>query len=127
MLNRRPLHTILAGPDEPGFFKILIVAACQVDHPAVRSGTISITANILMSLVIDKFGCSAWGETQALTLGRIAGAAWMVAGIALIWYFESCRASPPVKHLLGSCSGPRCLLPVFPGVIARLHLMPVTS
>jgi len=47
---------------------------------------LTITANILMSLVIDKFGLFGM-ETHALSLGRMAGAALMVAGIALISYF----------------------------------------
>jgi transporter family-2 protein len=47
---------------------------------------LTITANILMSLVIDKFGMFGM-ETHALSAGRMAGAALMVAGIALIAYF----------------------------------------
>jgi transporter family-2 protein len=47
---------------------------------------LTITANILMSLVIDKFGLFGM-ETYALSVGRMAGAALMVAGIALISYF----------------------------------------
>ena len=47
---------------------------------------LTITANILMSLVIDKFGMFGM-ETHALSVGRMAGAALMVAGIALISYF----------------------------------------
>jgi bacterial/archaeal transporter family-2 protein len=47
---------------------------------------LTITANILMSLVIDKFGLFGM-ETHALSVGRMAGAALMVAGIALISYF----------------------------------------
>jgi bacterial/archaeal transporter family-2 protein len=47
---------------------------------------LTITANILMSLVIDKFGLFGM-ETHALSLGRMVGAALMVAGIALISYF----------------------------------------
>ena len=47
---------------------------------------LTITANILMSLVIDKFGLFGM-ETHALSAGRMAGAALMVAGIALIAYF----------------------------------------
>src|ERR1700761_6027507 len=47
---------------------------------------LTITANILMSLVIDKFGW--FGITvHALSGGRIAGAGLMVAGIALISKF----------------------------------------
>jgi len=47
---------------------------------------LTITANILMSLVIDKFGMFGM-ETHSLSAGRMAGAALMVAGIALISYF----------------------------------------
>ncbi len=47
---------------------------------------LTITANILMSLVIDKFGMFGM-ETHALSVGRMAGAVLMVAGIALISYF----------------------------------------
>jgi transporter family-2 protein len=47
---------------------------------------LTITANILMSLVIDKFGMFGM-ETHGLSAGRMAGAALMVAGIALIAYF----------------------------------------
>lgn len=55
----------------------------------VGAGTfagLTITANILMSLLIDKYGM--FGMTvHDLTPGRIAGAALMVAGIALISKF----------------------------------------
>jgi bacterial/archaeal transporter family-2 protein len=44
---------------------------------------LTITANILMSLVIDRYGLFGM-EVHALSGGRIAGAALMVAGIALI-------------------------------------------
>jgi transporter family-2 protein len=47
---------------------------------------LTITANILMSLVIDKFGLFGM-EVHALSAGRMVGAALMVAGIALISYF----------------------------------------
>lgn len=47
---------------------------------------LTITANILMSLVIDKYGMFGM-ETHALSVGRMAGAVLMVAGIALISYF----------------------------------------
>jgi transporter family-2 protein len=47
---------------------------------------LTITANILMSLVIDKFGLFGM-ETHALSVGRMVGAVLMVAGIALISYF----------------------------------------
>ena len=47
---------------------------------------LTITANILMSLVIDKFGLFGM-ETHALSAGRMVGAVLMVGGIALISYF----------------------------------------
>lgn len=47
---------------------------------------LTITANILMSLVIDQYGLFGM-ETHALSMGRMAGAALMVAGIALISIF----------------------------------------
>lgn len=47
---------------------------------------LTITANILMSLVIDKFGMFGMA-THALSVGRMAGAVLMVAGIGLISYF----------------------------------------
>ena len=55
----------------------------------VGAGTfagLTITANILMSLIIDNYGM--FGMTvHDLTPGRMAGAALMVAGIALISKF----------------------------------------
>ena len=45
-----------------------------------------ITANILMSLVIDRFGLFGM-ESHDLSGGRIAGAVLMVAGITLISKF----------------------------------------
>jgi len=55
----------------------------------VGAGTfagLTITANILMSLLIDQFG---WFgvEQHTLGLGRIAGAVLMVSGIALVALF----------------------------------------
>jgi transporter family-2 protein len=55
----------------------------------VGAGTfagLTITANILMSLAIDKFGLFGM-QVHPLSLGRIAGGALMVAGIALIARF----------------------------------------
>jgi len=46
---------------------------------------LTITANILMSLVIDKFGMFGM-ETHALSAGRMAGAVLMVAGVAMVSY-----------------------------------------
>ncbi len=47
---------------------------------------LTITANILMSLIIDKYGWFGM-EVHPLSLGRIDGAALMVGGIALISKF----------------------------------------
>ncbi|MDP9080321.1 MAG: DMT family transporter [Bacteroidota bacterium] len=55
----------------------------------VGAGTLAgltITANILMSLVIDKFGLFGM-QQHPLSLGRMAGAVLMVAGIYLISKF----------------------------------------
>ena len=47
---------------------------------------LTITANILMSLAIDRFGMFGM-QVHELSAGRIAGAAFMVAGITLISKF----------------------------------------
>jgi bacterial/archaeal transporter family-2 protein len=47
---------------------------------------LTITANILMSLVIDRYGLFGM-EVHDLSSGRIAGAALMIAGITLISKF----------------------------------------
>jgi transporter family-2 protein len=47
---------------------------------------LTITANILMSLVIDRFGLFGM-EVHALTIWRMLGAVLMVAGVALIAMF----------------------------------------
>jgi transporter family-2 protein len=47
---------------------------------------LTITANILMSLLIDKYGWFGM-DIHPLSLGRMAGAALMVGGIALIAKF----------------------------------------
>ena len=49
-------------------------------------GGLTITANILMSLLIDKYGWFGM-DVHALSAGRIGGAVLMVAGIALISKF----------------------------------------
>ena len=49
-------------------------------------GGLTITANILMSLVIDHFGLFGMAE-HSLNLGRIIGGLLMVAGIALVAAF----------------------------------------
>jgi transporter family-2 protein len=53
---------------------------------AVIAGLLTITANILMSLVIDKYGWFGM-EAHALNGWRMLGAILMVAGIALISRF----------------------------------------
>ena len=47
---------------------------------------LTITANILMSLAVDRFGMFGM-EVHELSTGRVAGAALMVVGIALISKF----------------------------------------
>jgi transporter family-2 protein len=47
---------------------------------------LTITANILMSLIIDKFGMFGMAQKD-LSSGRMIGAALMVAGIGLISKF----------------------------------------
>ena len=47
---------------------------------------LTITANILMSLAIDRFGLFGM-QVHELCFGRIAGAAFMVAGVTLISRF----------------------------------------
>ena len=47
---------------------------------------LTITANILMSLLIDKYGMFGM-EVHALGIWRILGGALMVAGVALIAIF----------------------------------------
>jgi bacterial/archaeal transporter family-2 protein len=49
-------------------------------------GGLTITANILMSLLIDHFGLFGMAEHH-LNLGRILGGALMVAGITLVAFF----------------------------------------
>lgn len=49
-------------------------------------GGLTITANILMSLLIDHYGLFGMPE-HGLTLGRMLGGALMVAGIALVAAF----------------------------------------
>jgi transporter family-2 protein len=91
----RPLPTTEAVNQMPwwaplgGLIGAFAVVAGLIFVGKVGAGAfagLTITANILMSLVIDKFGMFGM-ETHALSLGRIAGAALMVAGIALISYF----------------------------------------
>ena len=91
----RPLPTTEAVSQMPwwaplgGLIGAFSVVAGLIFVGKVGAGAfagLTITANILMSLVIDKFGLFGM-ETHALSLGRMAGAALMVAGIALISYF----------------------------------------
>ena len=49
-------------------------------------GGLTITANILMSLAVDRYGMFGM-EVHELSIGRIAGAILMVAGIGLISNF----------------------------------------
>ncbi len=91
----RPMPTAATVSQMPwwaplgGLVGAFAVVAGLVFVGKVGAGTfagLTITANILMSLVIDKFELFGM-ETHALSLGRMAGAALMVAGIALIAYF----------------------------------------
>ncbi len=58
---------------------------CVVMPPALMASLATFTSNILMSLVIDKFGMFGM-ETHALSAGRMAGAVLMVAGVAMVSY-----------------------------------------
>lgn len=53
---------------------------------AATFGGLTITANILMSLAIDRFGMFGM-NVHELSAGRVAGAVLMVAGIAMISKF----------------------------------------
>ena len=91
----RPLPTVASLSQMPwwapldGLVGAFAVVAGLLFVGKVGAGAfagLTITANILMSLVIDKFGMFGM-ETHALSVGRMAGAVLMVAGIALISYF----------------------------------------
>ncbi len=72
-----------------GLVGALAVVAGLLFVNKVGAGTfagLTITANILMSLVIDKFGLFGM-EVHPLSIGRMAGGALMVAGIALVARF----------------------------------------
>ncbi len=56
------------------------------ERQSMTSGLLPVTAYILMSLVVDKFGLFGM-ETHGLSAGRMVGGALMVAGVALISYF----------------------------------------
>jgi transporter family-2 protein len=65
------------------------VVAGLVFVDKVGAGTfagLTITANILMSLVIDKYGFFGM-QVHPLSIGRMAGGVLMVAGIALVASF----------------------------------------
>jgi len=91
----RPLPTASALGDMPwwaplgGLVGAFAVVAGLLFVGKVGAGAfagLTITANILMSLVIDKFGMFGM-ETHALSLGRVVGGLLMVAGVALISIF----------------------------------------
>jgi transporter family-2 protein len=72
-----------------GLVGAFAVVAGLVFVNQVGAGTLAgltITANILMSLVIDKYGWFGM-EVHPLGVGRVIGAVLMVAGIALISKF----------------------------------------
>jgi len=91
----RPLPTAAAMSQMPwwaplgGLVGALAVVAGLLFVGKVGAGMfagLTITANILMSLVIDKFGLFGM-HIHDLSIGRMIGAALMVAGIALISCF----------------------------------------
>ena len=91
----RPFPTAEAMSNMPwwaplgGLVGAFAVVAGLLFVDKVGAGTfagLTITANILMSLVIDKYGFFGM-QTHPLSLGRMAGGALMVAGIALIARF----------------------------------------
>ena len=91
----RPLPTVEGVGGMPwwaplgGLVGALAVVAGLLFVDKVGAGTfagLTITANILMSLAIDKFGWFGM-DVHPLSGGRIAGAALMVGGIALIARF----------------------------------------
>lgn len=88
----RPLPTVAAISQMPwwaplgGLVGAVAVVAGLLFVGKVGAGSfagLTITANILMSLVIDRFGLFGM-DVHPLSLGRIGGAALMVGGIALI-------------------------------------------
>lgn len=88
----RPLPTVSSVSQMPwwaplgGLVGAFAVVAGLVFVGKVGAGPfagLTITANILMSLVIDRFGWFGM-DVHPLSLGRIVGAALVVGGIALI-------------------------------------------
>jgi transporter family-2 protein len=91
----RPLPTAAAWADMPwwapmgGLVGAFAVVAGLLFVGKVGAGAfagLTITANILMSLVIDKFGMFGM-QPHALSMGRVVGGLLMVAGVALISIF----------------------------------------
>src|ERR1700761_3377296 len=91
----RPLPTVETVAEMPwwaplgGLVGAFAVVAGLIFVSKVGAGAfagLTITANILMSLVIDKYGLFGM-QTHALSLPRMVGAGLMVAGIALISRF----------------------------------------
>jgi transporter family-2 protein len=91
----RPLPTVEGVTSMPwwaplgGLVGAFAVVAGLLFVNKVGAGTfagITITANILMSLIIDKYGWFGM-ETHPLSIGRIAGGILMVVGITLISKF----------------------------------------
>jgi bacterial/archaeal transporter family-2 protein len=91
----RPLPTVEDVTQMPwwaplgGLIGAFAVVAGLIFVAKVGAGAfagLTITANILMSLVIDKYGLFGMG-THALSIPRMVGAALMVGGIALISRF----------------------------------------
>jgi transporter family-2 protein len=86
-LAEMPWWAPLGGPI--GVFAVIAVIAGLLFVGKVGAGAfagLTITANILMSLVIDRYGLFVM-EVHDLSGGRLAGAALMIAGIALISKF----------------------------------------
>ena len=91
----KPLPTVAEVSGMPwwaplgGLIGAFAVIAGLLFVDKVGAGTfagLTITANILMSLVIDKFGLFGM-QVHPLSIGRMAGGALMVAGIGLISSF----------------------------------------
>ena len=60
---------------------------------------LTITANIVMSLVIDEFGPFGM-DTHALSVGRLIGAALMIGGITLISVFSALERHTAVPSIV---------------------------
>jgi bacterial/archaeal transporter family-2 protein len=83
-LNGMPWWAPLGGLI--GAFAVVAGLIFVADVGAGAFAGLTITANILMSLIIDKYGLFGM-EVHQLTPGRMAGALLMVGGIALIARF----------------------------------------